>query len=223
MPQYIIILFDILGTVSFAISGALVAIKARLDIFGIIFIGAITATGGGIIRDSLIGRIPPAIFSKFYIFLIAALTAVTVFVVAEIYRRKFYKLSEKVEQVNNIFDAIGLGAFSVMGTEVAFAEDLSDNIFLSVVLGMLTGVGGGIIRDILTDQTPYVFKKHIYAIASIIGSSLYYILRANFNGTVIASIAALLCVVIIRMLATKFRWSLPKIKLDEENVNTPTH
>lgn len=217
MPQAVIILFDILGTVSFAISGALVAIKARLDIFGIIFIGAITATGGGIIRDLLIGKIPPSIFDKFYIFLIAALTAVTVFVVAEIYRRRFYKLSEKVEQVNNIFDAIGLGAFSVMGTEIAFTENLSDNIFLSVVLGMLTGVGGGIFRDILTDQTPYVFKKHIYAIASILGSILYYVLRTVFDETVISSIVALLCVVIIRMLATKFRWSLPKIKLEEEN------
>lgn len=219
MPQAVIIIFDILGTVSFAISGALVAIKAKLDIFGIIFIGAITATGGGIIRDILIGKIPPSIFDKFYIFLIAALAAVTVFVVAEIYRRRFYKLSEKVEQVNNIFDAIGLGAFSVMGTEVAFTENFSDNIFLSVVLGMLTGVGGGIFRDILTDQTPYVFKKHIYAIASILGSILYYVLRTVFDETVISSIVALLCVVIIRMLATKFRWSLPKIRLDEENVN----
>ena len=216
MPQAVIIIFDILGTVSFAISGALVAIKAKLDIFGIIFIGAITATGGGIIRDILIGKIPPSIFDKFYIFLIAALAAVTVFVVAEIYRRRFYKLSEKVEQVNNIFDAIGLGAFSVMGTEVAFTENFSDNIFLSVVLGMLTGVGGGIFRDILTDQTPYVFKKHIYAIASILGSILYYALRTVFDETVISSIVALLCVVIIRMLATKFRWSLPKIKLDDE-------
>ncbi len=223
MPQSVIILFDILGTVSFAISGALVAIKARLDIFGIIFIGAITATGGGIIRDLLIGKIPPSIFDKFYIFLIAALTAVTVFVVAEIYRRRFYKLSEKVEQVNNIFDAIGLGAFSVMGTEIAFTENLGDNIFLSVVLGMLTGVGGGIFRDILTDQTPYVFKKHIYAIASILGSILYYVLRTVFDETVISSIVALLCVVIIRMLATKFRWSLPKIKLDEENINVKNH
>lgn len=219
MPQTVTIIFDILGTVSFAISGALVAIKARLDIFGIIFIGAITATGGGMVRDVIIGKIPPAIFNKFYIFLIAAITSVTVFIVAEIYRRKFYRLSEKVEQVNNIFDAIGLGAFSVMGTEVAFTENLSDNMFLAIVLGMLTGVGGGIFRDILTDQTPYVFKKHIYAIASIIGSMLYYILRSNFSGTVIASIAALLCVVIIRMLATKFRWSLPKIKLDEESMN----
>lgn len=222
MPQSVIILFDILGTVSFAISGALVAIKAKLDIFGIVFIGAITATGGGIIRDLLIGKIPPSIFSKFYIFLIAALTAVIVFVVAEIYRRRFYKLSERVEQVNNIFDAIGLGAFSVMGTEIAFTENINDNMFLSIVLGMLTGVGGGIIRDILTDQTPYVFKKHIYAIASILGSILYYVLRTVFDETVISSIIALLCVVIIRMLATKYRWSLPKIKLDE-NVNAQNH
>ncbi len=216
MPQTVTVIFDILGTVSFAVSGALVAIKAKLDIFGIIFIAAITATGGGIIRDIIIGKIPPTIFDRFYIFLIAALTAVTVFVVAEIYRRRFYKLSEKVEQVNNIFDAIGLGAFSVMGTEIVFSENLSDNMFLAIVLGMLTGVGGGIFRDILTDQTPYVFKKHIYAIASITGSILYYILRTTFNETVISSIIALLCVVIIRMLATKFRWSLPKIKLEEK-------
>lgn len=214
MPEYVILILDIIGTVSFAVSGALVAIKAKLDLFGIVFTGIITAAGGGILRDILIGKFPPTLFNKFYICMIAIVSSLIVFVIADIYRRKFDRLSEKVEQVNNFFDAVGLAAFSVMGTEVAFTENLADNMFLSIVLGMLTGVGGGIIRDVLTDQTPYVFKKHIYALASIFGSILYYLLRIYSDKNVISSIAAMLLVVIIRMLATKFRWSLPKIKLD---------
>lgn len=133
-------------------------------------------------------------------------------------RRKpgnFDEFREKTETVNNFFDAIGLAAFSVMGTEVAFIEGFSENMFLSVVLGMLTGVGGGIFRDILTDTTPYVFKKHIYAIASIGGSILYYLLRRFTAGIILPSVSAMALIIAVRLLATRYRWSLPKIKFDE--------
>ena len=147
---------EILGTIAFAISGALVAIKAELDIFGVVFIGGITAVGGGVVRDLLIGQIPPAIFSNLPIILIALLTSVFVFIIAYVQRGHFDRLSLKIEQINNLFDAVGLAAFSVMGAEVSFVRGFSDNLFFSVMLGMLTGVGGGIFRDILTDTTPYI-------------------------------------------------------------------
>lgn len=215
MEENVLLVLEIIGTVAFAVSGALVAIKANLDIFGVFFIGCITAVGGGMTRDILIGSTPPAIFSNLYVLLTAALTSLAVFVIAYLYRKHFDTFRERVEHVNNFFDAIGLAAFSVMGTEIAFVHGIADNVVLSILLGMLTGVGGGMMRDILTDTTPYIFKKHVYALASIGGAGLYYALRLWIEGTLIPSAVAMLFVLIVRMLATKFRWSLPKIRLGE--------
>lgn len=217
IPQIILLILEIIGTVAFAVSGAFVAIKGKLDIFGVIFVGCITAVGGGMTRDLLIGATPPAIFSNWYILLIAALTSTVVFIIAYIYREKFDSVREKIEHVNNFFDAIGLAAFSVMGTELAFVKGFSDNALLSITLGMLTGVGGGIYRDILTDTTPYIFKKHIYALASIFGAALYFVIRIWTADTVLPTIVSVLFVITIRMLATKYRWSLPKIRFNEED------
>ncbi|MBQ8374312.1 MAG: TRIC cation channel family protein [Clostridia bacterium] len=216
IQEIILLILEIIGTIAFAVSGAFVAIKAKLDIFGVVFVGCITAVGGGITRDLLIGVTPPAIFSNLYILLVAVLTSAAVFIIAYIHRRKFDALREKIEHVNNFFDALGLAAFSVMGTEIAFVNGLADNAVLSILLGLLTGVGGGVFRDILTDATPYIFKKHVYALASIGGAALYYGLRLCVEGTLIASIAAMLLIILVRMLAAKYRWSLPKVHLDDE-------
>ena len=174
------------------------------------------AVGGGMTRDILIGATPPAIFSNMYILVIAAVAAAIAFMIAYVARRKFEEIRERIEKVNNIFDAIGLAAFSVMGTEISFVNGLSDNAFLSIMLGMLTGVGGGIMRDILTDSTPYIFKKHVYALASLGGAALYYILRLCAYGSLVPSVFAMLFIIVVRMLATKYRWSLPKVHLNEE-------
>lgn len=213
----IIKVLEMLGTTAFAISGALVAIGANLDLFGVIFVGCITAVGGGIVRDLLLGITPPYIFSNYYICFIAMAVSVVVFIIAYINRKKFESFRLKTEHINNFFDAVGLAAFSVTGAEVGFAHGFSDNGFIIVVIGMITGIGGGIFRDILTDTTPYVFKKHIYAIASILGSLTYFILRICFYNISLASVIAMLLVVIIRLLATKYRWSLPKIHLEDES------
>lgn len=208
-------ILEIIGTVAFAVSGAFVAIKARLDLFGVLFIGCITAVGGGIMRDILIGQTPPVIFSKLYILIIAACSALIVFVISYIYNQKFDELEKKTEHVNNFFDAIGLAAFSVMGTETAFVQGLSSNVFLAITLGVLTGVGGGVLRDILTSTTPYIFKKHVYAVASLLGASAYYILRVILDGTLIASAVGMLLILAVRMLATKYLWGLPKVHLQD--------
>lgn len=211
----ILLVLEIVGTVAFAVSGAFVAIKARLDIFGVVFIGCVTAVGGGMTRDILIGATPPAVFSKLYVLLVAATTSLVVFIVAYLCRRHFEETAEKVEHVNNVFDALGLAAFSVAGTELAFVEGLADNALLAIVLGMLTGVGGGIFRDILTATTPYIFKKHVYALASIGGAALYYVLRLFIDGTLLPSAVAMAFIILVRMLATKYRWSLPKIRFGD--------
>ncbi|MBQ6846537.1 MAG: trimeric intracellular cation channel family protein [Oscillospiraceae bacterium] len=215
VSELVLLILEIIGTISFSVSGAMVGIKARLDIFGVVFVSAITAFGGGILRDILIGRTPPAIFENGYMVLLSFLSAIVVFIIIRFKKDEFSVFEERIEFINNFFDAIGLAAFSVMGTEVAFVTGFSGNVFISVTLGMFTGIGGGIFRDVLTDSTPFVFKKHIYAVASIIGSTLYYILRNNFENLVVVSVVPIVVMFSIRMLATKYRWSLPKIKVEK--------
>lgn len=214
--ESVLFVLEIIGTIAFAVSGAFVAVKAKFDIFGVIVVGCITAVGGGIMRDTLIGSVPPQIFNKGYLVAVAAVSSIAVFVLSYFDRNKFEDVNAKVDKVNNIFDAIGLAAFTVMGTEVAFEKGLSDNIFLSITIGVLSGVGGGLLRDIFTENLPYIFKKHIYAIASIGGSLIYYFLR-NVQ-VVVAVFSGLAFIIIIRLLATHYRWSLPKVDLSRREI-----
>lgn len=208
---------EIIGTIAFAISGALAAIGSGLDVFGVAFVGCITAFGGGIVRDLILGITPPSIFNNFPMFFLALITTIIVFIVAYINRKKFNALRVKIEHINNFFDALGLAAFTVIGSEVGFINGFSDNGFIIVVIGMITGIGGGIFRDILTDTTPYVFKKHIYALATIFGAVLYLMLRRYIDNVSFISVLSMILVFVIRMLATIFRWSLPKVRIDDKN------
>ena len=208
-------LLEIIGTVAFAVSGGLMAIGASLDLFGVLFVSCITAFGGGIVRDLLLGVHPPSIFNNFPVFLVAMLTAFAVFIVAYINRKRFSVFKLQVEYVNNFFDALGLAAFTVIGSEIGYVNGFADNSFIIIIIGMLTGIGGGIFRDILIDTTPYVFKKHVYALTAIIGSTFYFILRKYLGNISIASLSAMLAVVLLRLLATKYRWSLPKINIEK--------
>ena len=208
---------EIIGTIAFSISGALIGVSCSLDVFGVAFLGVITSVGGGMLRDVIIGNTPPLLFSNSYIFFIAAITAIIVFIVAYINRKHFQMLKEKIERINNIFDAIGLSAFTVTGTEIACIAGFSDKLLLVILMGMTTGVGGGIFRDVLVSKTPYILQKHIYALASIIGSIIYYVIRIYIGEEVAGTIIAMLVVFSIRILATKYHWKLPKIKLDYSN------
>ena len=149
--------------------------------------------------------------------LIAVLTSIAVFLIAWVYRKKFDEVRVKIENVNNIFDAFGLAAFTVMGTELAFSNGLQNNPILAISLGVLTGVGGGVLRDVLTETPPYIFKKHVYALASITGGALYYGLRLLSENTLIVSCIAMAFIIVLRVLARKYRWSLPKIHLEQNN------
>ncbi len=216
LTEVILRILEIIGTVAFAVSGTLVAIKAKFDIFGVLVVGCITAVGGGITRDIIVGKTPPMIFSKLYILGIAAATSVGVFLVAYCKRKAFEGLRERIEKINNYFDAAGLAAFTVMGVELAFAYGVAQNAFLAITLGVLTGVGGGLLRDIFTETTPYIFKKHVYALASIAGAAIYYLIRLQVETALIPTLVGLAIVFCLRVLATHYHWSLPKIHLDEE-------
>ena len=208
----IIYIMELIGTIAFAISGALIAVRRSLDLFGVVLVGSITSVGGGIMRDLFLGKFPPNIFSNVIVLIIAAITAIVVFVISYFNANKFESFEKRIESINNFFDAVGLATFSAIGTEMACELGFYDMAIFSISMGMLTGIGGGIIRDILVDSTPYVLKKHIYALASIIGSTIYYLIRINGN-KIVALIVSIPIIVVIRLLAAKYHWKLPKINL----------
>lgn len=206
----IIIIMELIGTIAFAVSGALIAARRSLDLFGVVLVGCITSVGGGMLRDVFLGKFPPSIFSNAIILAIAAMTSIIVFVISYFNAEKFEILQKRIESVNNFFDALGLAAFSITGTEITCNSGFSNKALFAISMGLLTGIGGGIIRDILVDKTPYVLKKHIYALASIFGSGFYYYIRIN-GDKVIAIIVAMSIIILVRMIATKYHWKLPKV------------
>ncbi len=212
MSDSLILVMELIGTVSFAVSGALVAITGSLDLFGVIFVGCITAFGGGIMRDALMGQIPPGIFSNVPMLLLAAMTALLVFVLSYVKRKSFGDFKKRLEVINNYFDAVGLAVFTVIGVERA-AAGFSERFVFSVCMGMLTAVGGGVLRDVLVDQTPFILKKHVYAVASILGGCVYFLGKIYFES--IAVLLSIAIIILMRLLATKFRWQLPKIDFEK--------
>lgn len=216
IAELIIFITEVIGTVAFSVSGALVAIDNGLDFFGVVFIGCTTAVGGGIIRDIMLGSVPPAAFVNPYPMLIAAIASIAVFVIAYALRDRYIHLRTRVDVVNNIFDALGLASFAVIGTESAITAGYIENALFCVSLGTVTCIGGGMLRDVMTNSTPYVLKKHIYALASIAGCMLYLWLSRCELHPLIPTLSAMTLVFSIRMLATVFRWSLPKIRTVEE-------
>lgn len=219
VSEIILMIMEWIGTISFAVSGSLVAIRHNLDLFGVTTVGAITAIGGGIMRDIMIGNTPPKTFSNPLILLVAVATSIIIFLITYFYRKSFKKLSEKIDTINVLFDALGLASFTIAGTEVACLASLEDNALLVIILGVITGVGGGILRDVLVNEKPYILTKHIYAVVSISGCCLYYLISVQLNYKVFATVFVLIFTVLVRLLAAKFRWKLPKITIDEKEIN----
>ena len=197
-------LMEMIGTVAFACSGAMV------DLLGITVLGETTAVGGGMIRDIIIGIHPPALFVD-PIYVIAAFVSVMVLFVAVKY---FYQSADILESpmyeaVLNLLDAIGLGAFTVVGIDTAVGAGFGEYKFLMIFLGVITGVGGGILRDMMAGQTPAVLRKHVYACASIAGAVCYVILM-NYTGEGPAMVVSAILVTVIRVLARHYKWNLPR-------------
>ena len=199
----------IIGVIAFAISGAMVAVKKRTDPFGVVFLAVITATGGGITRDLLLGIQPPVIFIDYTYMIFAAVAAMVVFTVAHIKKDFYRNRTERIDSINNVFDALGLGVFVVMGTQTAIDYGFAQNAFFTVTIGVITGIGGGFLRDIMVGEIPTVLKKHIYVLAAFTGSIVFYIMYVNsINYTLSAFLGAGITFA-IRMLATHFKWNLP--------------
>ena len=207
MPEEILLLFELIGTVAFAFSGAMVALSKKMDIFGVAVLGLVTAVGGGVIRDLVLGITPPATFQNPVYAFIAVSVSVIVFLPAV--RRFLFEKNESYEKILLLMDSLGLGIFTVVGVETAYLAGFEKSYFLLIFVGVITGVGGGIIRDILAQDTPAVLVRHFYASASIIGA-VFCIVLWNFFGQSSAIIGGAGAVVALRLLAARFRWSLPK-------------
>jgi uncharacterized membrane protein YeiH len=209
LTESVFYILELTGTIAFAVSGAMVAIERRLDIFGVVFLGMTTAVGGGIVRDMLIGCFPPMAFVRMEYVLIACGVSLAVFLIAYFARRGYFENARRIDDINNIFDAVGLGAFAVSGTRVGIVYGFGENAFLCVFLGLLTGIGGGLLRDVMSRSIPFVLRKRVYAIAALAGSTAYYLLSRGPISDAVAIFAGLALTCLIRILATVFCWDLP--------------
>lgn len=205
------LILEIAGTISFAISGAMAAVEKCVDLFGVIFLGVTTSLAGGIIRDVVIGRVPPVAFSDYKYMAIAIVTSLIVFILARVYHEHYKDNLELINTINNVFDAAGLGAFTITGANVAMGMGYRSNGFFMIFLAMITGIGGGVLRDLMIGEIPFVLRKRIYAVASLAGGFVYYLLSVKFRmETMSAAFVGIAIVFGLRMLATIFKWNLPK-------------
>ena len=200
---------ELVGTIAFALSGAMKAAQKGLDVFGVCFLALFTALGGGVIRDLILNRTPPRLFeSEGYILVAIGAALLAFFLVRRFHRKPDFGIWG--ERLFNLCDAVGLGIFSVIGTQSAAAAGLGDKVFLSIFLGMTTGVGGGMLRDMMCCEIPAVLRKHIYAVAAICGSLVYYLLARAGVWDALATSVGVAVVVALRMLARDYQWNLPK-------------
>ena len=204
--QTLIFMLELIGTVAFAISGAMTALKKNMDIFGVAILGLTTAVGGGALRDVLLGITPPVMFREPVYALLAIFVSVVIFIPSV--RRLLTRRQSLYERMMLVMDSIGLGVFTVVGINTAYGVSDNFNLFLLIFVGTVTGVGGGVLRDVLAGNTPYIFVKHIYACASIVGAILCAALRAPL-GEAASVIIGASAVIIIRLLAAHYKWSLP--------------
>lgn len=205
----ILAVLEIIGVFSFSIAGALLAIDNEIDFIGVVFLAVITSFGGGIIRDVLIGNTPPVFFSLYVLVIISVLTATVVFIIATIFKKQYVRNEHIVESVNNYFDAAGLGVFVISGAQICMDAGF-ENPFLIVVMGMISGTGGSMIRDIFLNVVPSLLKKHVYLVAAMAGAGLYYLMTALKVNEFISVPVSVLVIIIIRVLATVFKWNFPK-------------
>lgn len=211
MDEFIFIL-ELIGTVAFASSGAMIAIEKKMDIFGVNVLGATTAVGGGIMRDIILGLTPPGAFLHPVYVLVAALTSTILFVIAYA-KPTAFESRVKTDYYDKLMfwcDTAGLGIFTVVGIQAAVRAVGGENVFFFVFIGTLTGVGGGVLRDIMAGETPYILVKHIYACAAIAGGIVCVVGRTAF-GEAYGTILGLAATVLLRFLAAHFRWNLMRV------------
>jgi len=193
-------LLDLIGTIAFAASGAWAGVRRGMDLFGVLVLGMVTAIGGGTLRDLLLGDLPPfCLRNETYLWLPIA-TALLVFL--------SHRFLPKIEHPLLYFDAIGLGTFVVIGTGKAIAFETGP--LGAVLMGVMTGTAGGVIRDVLSNEIPLIMRREIYASACIFGGTLLVLLQHVEIPQNVALLISATSVILLRILAIHYNWSLPK-------------
>jgi uncharacterized membrane protein YeiH len=193
---------DLVGIFVFAISGALLAVRKNFDVFGIAVLAEVTALGGGLLRDLIIGAVPPAAFTDLGYFLTPLLATLLVFFL--------HPEVERIQTGVNVFDAAGLGLFCVAGTTKAYEYGLG--LTSSVALGLATAVGGGVLRDVLANEVPSLLRwdRDLYAVPAIVGSTMVVLfIRHDVLSTLTAALAVVTAFV-LRLLAMHYHWRAPR-------------
>lgn len=240
--MFLLSVFEFVGTVAFAMSGTLIAMQKRLDLFGVLTLATITAVGGGIFRDIILGNTPPQAFKNPFYCMVSIITAIVIVIIYPlliksgigIYRKRYnqegldessidIEIQQKIQMfrsrtavlkvVNIIVDAIGLGAFTAVGANIAMNHG-DTNLFLVIFTGTITGVGGGVVRDMFVQDIPMVFSREIYAVASILGACTLWVFQ-KYIPIVNALYVSAFVTIVFRLLSLKYNWNLPKATLDK--------
>jgi uncharacterized membrane protein YeiH len=202
-----LVTLDLLGAFAFAVSGASAGIEKRLDIFGVLVLALVAATFGGIARDLLIGAIPPAAITNVYYLVTSLLAGIATFF--------WYPVIKRLQSPVLIFDAVGLSFFVVAGTQKALAFGIDP--VMAAILGMLTGIGGGVMRDVLIAQVPAILRTDFYALAALAGASVVVIGDAlRFPPEASAVAGGVLCLG-LRLMAIRYGWRLPTGRPDQNS------
>ena len=200
------------GIIAFSISGAVIAIEEEVDYFGVMLLGLITSFGGGTLRDSLLGIFPSSNFYNYPGIFLSLITSTVVFVIAYLHREYYHIHIGKIKQINNAVDSLGLGLFAIYGVQITLETSDASNLFLVIFMGMLTGTGGGVLRDVIVRRKPVIISRYIYAVAAIVGSICYLICIYCRLSEPIAVTTGVILVFGIRMVATWKRLDFPKVK-----------
>ena len=206
MQITLLLVLELIGTVAFSISGAMVALKKRMDIFGIMVLGIITAVGGGVIRDVILGRQPPSTFTN-PVYCVTAILAAG-FILLPPVQRFITRSRVLFDKLMIVADAIGLGVFTTVGVRITIDAGFGNSILLMLFEAVITGCGGGVLRDTLACDMPAILVKYFYACASLCGALVCIVLWGL--GEVPSMVAGTVVVIVLRLLAVKYRWNLPK-------------
>lgn len=206
-------ILEIVGTIAFAIGGSILAIKNKMDILGVIILAIVSALGGGLIRDIIINSEAIVLFSQPIYIIVSIITALIVFIIFYCSKRIDLFDNKYFNFFLNVTDGIGLGVFVVVGAQVAYG--VTENLLLIIFCALSTGIGGGIIRDLMVNRIPNIFRKHIYAIAALLGLIIYMIC-SYYNLAMLGSIICIIVVTLIRIVSQHFKLSLPKVEVGEE-------
>jgi uncharacterized membrane protein YeiH len=202
---------ECLGIVAFAVSGAMIAIRKGMDLFGVMILGLATAVGGGCLRDIVLGILPPQMLRDPTFALIAIVTSALLFAILYFYRREPSEKTKNLYKLALLYtDAVGLGVFTVSGVETALRAYPNASLFTLLFVALLTGTGGGILRDMMAGEMPNVLVKHIYAVAALIGACVYLLVK-DILPLVPATLVSTAVTVAIRGLASHYRWNFPRI------------